>query len=587
MRVKTFQGRTLEEVLPQVRHELGPEAVVLSQRPLISGGVGGLFGKRMVEVTAADRMPSDEELLDLEQDAGESTAAVGAHSQAAPMQMAGGGSVPGLDLVDEWDPAADEELAAEFGSVLQRVRSAAPDSPPQIVPSQQEPAPAVGDAAPVPTTAQGTPNLAGTYQPLNLPRRSRTVDPVRQPQPVERDQPQWNEPVPSDPLDVQARQLAERAHQAIAAATREIERQLTGPQDAPEQPGGADPFPTSTFRAEVLSAPAGPRVGFPHPAQAAARDLLSVAPEARPEPAPMRVDQSGGGKYLISSEAPRGPSVAEQAGQLSIQLADDLAREGVERDIADVVATSTLLHRMPFVGQSDVRSLLREVVAEHVPVATGWPPLGNAHKLALVGPSGAGKSTIAAKLAEGYGQGCGLKVAVISILAGNQGGRPAVTDPLLGRPEIELIFVSDVDQMVAAMQRVTAHDLVIIDTPSAAYLDRSAYTVVAACLAVAKVDDVKAVIPLATSLREAESVIDHFRPMSVNRLVVSKLDESRYAGQLLNFGYRLGLPITFLSDGPAIPEDLRAASAQEIATLIVPHGDASQPTDRAGTRGEM
>jgi flagellar biosynthesis protein FlhF len=110
----------------------------------------------------------------------------------------------------------------------------------------------------------------------------------------------------------------------------------------------------------------------------------------------------------------------------------------------------------------------------------------------------------------------------------------------------------------------------MIDTPSAAYLDHTSMQITAACLAVARVDETHVVVPLATSVREAESVIRHFQPLHVNRLAVTKLDESRYAGQLLNFGFRFGLPITFLSDGPQIPEDLRAASAREIAELIVP-----------------
>ena len=48
--VKTYRGRSLEEVLPQIKAELGPDALVVAQRDAHEGGVGGFFAKRMIEV---------------------------------------------------------------------------------------------------------------------------------------------------------------------------------------------------------------------------------------------------------------------------------------------------------------------------------------------------------------------------------------------------------------------------------------------------------------------------------------------------------------------------------------------------------
>lgn len=48
----TYRGATLEELLPQIREELGPEAVIVRQREGIVGGIGGFFGKKCVEIEA-------------------------------------------------------------------------------------------------------------------------------------------------------------------------------------------------------------------------------------------------------------------------------------------------------------------------------------------------------------------------------------------------------------------------------------------------------------------------------------------------------------------------------------------------------
>jgi hypothetical protein len=49
----TFRGRSLEEVLPQVRDELGPDAIVLRRREGLAGGVAGFFQRSFVEVEAS------------------------------------------------------------------------------------------------------------------------------------------------------------------------------------------------------------------------------------------------------------------------------------------------------------------------------------------------------------------------------------------------------------------------------------------------------------------------------------------------------------------------------------------------------
>ena len=60
--VKTFRGRSLEEVLPQVRAELGSDAIVVRRREGLAGGVAGFFQRSYVEVDArAGGNPIDDE----------------------------------------------------------------------------------------------------------------------------------------------------------------------------------------------------------------------------------------------------------------------------------------------------------------------------------------------------------------------------------------------------------------------------------------------------------------------------------------------------------------------------------------------
>jgi flagellar biosynthesis GTPase FlhF len=46
----TYRGRSLEELVPRIRSELGDDAVIVARRETSSGGVGGFFAKREIEV---------------------------------------------------------------------------------------------------------------------------------------------------------------------------------------------------------------------------------------------------------------------------------------------------------------------------------------------------------------------------------------------------------------------------------------------------------------------------------------------------------------------------------------------------------
>ena len=54
---RTYRGSDLDELLPKIREELGPDAIVLRQRDGLGGGIGGFFQKRCVEVVARRAAP--------------------------------------------------------------------------------------------------------------------------------------------------------------------------------------------------------------------------------------------------------------------------------------------------------------------------------------------------------------------------------------------------------------------------------------------------------------------------------------------------------------------------------------------------
>lgn len=52
MSTTTYRGRSLEEILPRIKTELGSDAIVVRQRSGLTGGIGGFFQRQCVEVEA-------------------------------------------------------------------------------------------------------------------------------------------------------------------------------------------------------------------------------------------------------------------------------------------------------------------------------------------------------------------------------------------------------------------------------------------------------------------------------------------------------------------------------------------------------
>ncbi len=112
--VRTYRGRTLEELLPQIREELGPDAIILREREGLVGGVGGFFAQRFIEVEA--------------------------RSGADPDDQRGAG--PSIDIYDEDDELGFERPPAPATTAQPRLpvgELTAGDEPPDISASRQTP----------------------------------------------------------------------------------------------------------------------------------------------------------------------------------------------------------------------------------------------------------------------------------------------------------------------------------------------------------------------------------------------------------------------------------------------------------------
>jgi flagellar biosynthesis protein FlhF len=162
--VKTFRGESLEELLPQIREELGPDAVILRQRDGLTGGMAGFFQKRCVEVDARAGTKRVDTYAGADEAQARAALEAGDAAVAATEDLSGFEARLEAEL-EELEEAALRELDAAGVDDEERFTRAAPAPAPAPAPAAAAPAPAVPAPAPaLPTFPVAGPDIAEGMQ---------------------------------------------------------------------------------------------------------------------------------------------------------------------------------------------------------------------------------------------------------------------------------------------------------------------------------------------------------------------------------------------------------------------------------------
>lgn len=239
-------------------------------------------------------------------------------------------------------------------------------------------------------------------------------------------------------------------------------------------------------------------------------------------------------------------------------------------------------------GELSDASIVRTAVLRHLsdllPTAVCPPkprePLGTSggsvlrpHVIALIGPTGVGKTTTTAKLAAAFKLRHGRSVALIT----TDTYRIAAVDQLrtyaniIGLP---LKVVMSPEEMVAALEDLTAFDVVLIDTAGRSQHNSDRLEELAAFLDAARPDETHLVLSCASSEQVLMRTAEAFAPARPSRILFSKLDEAVNFGLIVNVvrgvSERLGTtPVSYVTTGQEVPDHIEPGRADRLARMIL------------------
>lgn len=198
------------------------------------------------------------------------------------------------------------------------------------------------------------------------------------------------------------------------------------------------------------------------------------------------------------------------------------------------------------------------------PAEPGRPKL-----VVLVGPCGAGKTTTLAKLAAIMALKKKKKVALISLDSYRLGAVAQLRTyaRIMGLPFKAAQSSEDFKQWVELFEDM---DLILIDTPGRALSEPDCLEEVAKAINQFDEAIVLLVLSAAAKDRNLTAAIERTRDLPVKGLIISMIDETDRYGNVINNLIKFKTPVSYLTNGQKVPDDIIPATPNRLVALINP-----------------
>ena len=204
--------------------------------------------------------------------------------------------------------------------------------------------------------------------------------------------------------------------------------------------------------------------------------------------------------------------------------------------------------------------------------------IGNALKvMMLVGPTGVGKTTTIAKLAARYAylMDRPYKVALLNLDSYKVGAIEQL-EHYADIMQIEHIAVSSVEDFRENLEKLEEYDVILVDTAGMSPYDTKKFikTVEFVNSEIALQIEVDLVLSATVKYEDMEDIYKNFSFLNLDSVIISKFDETKHFGTLLNFMLLYKLPMSYFSVGQEVPDDLLLANKEYLLEHFI--GDVNE-----------
>lgn len=190
----------------------------------------------------------------------------------------------------------------------------------------------------------------------------------------------------------------------------------------------------------------------------------------------------------------------------------------------------------------------------------------NSRVVAFIGPTGVGKTTTIAKLAALHVLAGDRKVGLIT----TDTFRIAAVDQLrtyaniLNVPLQVAYQPSELPNAVAALDNC---DLIMVDTAGRNFTKDKPIEEIRALFNATPFDEIHLVLSLTTKGEDMDALITAFQNLPITQVLLTKIDETRTYGAFINLLMQFGRPLSYVTMGQNVPDDIAQASTERLLKL--------------------
>ncbi|HSO63077.1 MAG TPA: flagellar biosynthesis protein FlhF [Desulfobacterales bacterium] len=267
----------------------------------------------------------------------------------------------------------------------------------------------------------------------------------------------------------------------------------------------------------------------------------------------------------VASDVAAAPELAEFYQHL---LAQDLERELATELIDHLKQLPGYDHRF---GTEHLRPQLAGILQDMGLRRADSTPRPRA--LVLVGPAGVGKTTTAIKLAADLRLQQHRAPAILTIDDVRIGAIEQLRTyaAILGVP---LAVATSPEETRRALKDLGAADTLIVDTPGISPGEADRRSALRPILETLPSREVHLVLSAAGREKDLRRVVDAWKGVGIHRLLFTRLDETGTWGSVLNLMVGTQLPVSWVSTGPRVPEDLVTEPLELLLDRMLPASPA-------------
>jgi flagellar biosynthesis protein FlhF len=261
-------------------------------------------------------------------------------------------------------------------------------------------------------------------------------------------------------------------------------------------------------------------------------------------------------KSLMSEMINKTPEKIQRRTKLQIKLEESDLSEKLVKKILTKVKTDE--------GNMDELQKSKSAIEKMVSISKAKME----GAVVLVGPTGVGKTTTLAKLAGRLSLIDKKKVGLITI----DTYRIGAIEQLKTYADIMNIpfkVVFTMKEMETAMNSMKDCDVVLIDTTGRSSKNTMQISELRAFIDKVNTENIHLVISCTTKNKDVTSIVEGYRTLNYKNIIITKLDETSTYGSILNILDAAKKPLSFITTGQNVPDDIKIIPSSEVSSLIL------------------